>query len=261
MVEFFTFCEEIGKEVSEAIYDLIGTAEGWEITKMGADGTPTRTIDQIAEDRVLDRLLVDGYYQTLISEEVGKKNLGGSFGTIFLDPIDGTYNAAHGLPFYALSIALAEGGKICKGYVKDLSHGDTFTASRGGGAWFNGKPIHVSSTRSLTESAMSVYGKKFDPGQMLHLGQKIRRWRLLGASALELCYVASGRIDGFIDLRKTLRVTDAAAGILICEEAGGKVSDIEGNILIFPEEVTVGKTLVATNRNLHGKVIEYLRQG
>ncbi|MDD1672497.1 MAG: bifunctional fructose-bisphosphatase/inositol-phosphate phosphatase [Methanomicrobiales archaeon] len=251
----------MGKEVNEAICDLIGTTKGWEITKMGADGTPTRYLDQVAEDRVLEQLMADGCYQTLISEEVGRKDLGGSSGTIFLDPIDGTYNAAHGIPFYALSIALAERGTICKGYVKDLSHGDTFTAAKGEGAWCNGKPIHVSSTRSLTESAMSVYGKKFDLGQMLYLGQKIRRWRLLGASALELCYVASGRIDGFIDLRKTLRVTDAAAGMLICEEAEGRVSDIEGNTLVFPEEVTVGRTLVATNRSLHGKVIEYLRQG
>jgi myo-inositol-1(or 4)-monophosphatase len=88
---------------------------------------------------------------------------------------------------------------------------------------------------------------------------KIRRWRLFGASALELCYVGCGRIDGFIDLRGTLRVTDAAAGMLVCTEAGGMVTDLEGNQIRFPNEVTIGRCLVATNTMLHYKVIEYLR--
>ena len=94
---------------------------------------------------------------------------------------------------------------------------------------------------------------------MMQLGQKIRRWRLLGASALELCYIGCGRIDGFVDLRGTLRVTDAAAGMLVCTEAGGMVSDLEGKGIRFPNEVTIGRCLVATNRVLHHKVIEYLR--
>jgi len=104
-----------------------------------------------------------------------------------------------------------------------------------------------------------VYGRKFDPGRAMQLGQKIRRWRLLGASALELCYTGCGRIDGFIDLRGTLRVTDAAAGILICTEAGGRVSDLDGEPLVFPDEVTIGRCMVATNGVMHRKVIEYLR--
>jgi myo-inositol-1(or 4)-monophosphatase len=106
---------------------------------------------------------------------------------------------------------------------------------------------------------MSIYGRKFDPTRVMQLGQKIRRWRLLGASALELCYVGCGRIDGFIDLRDTLRVTDAAAGMLICTEAGGMVSDLNGNPVQFPDEVTAGRCLIATNGAVHHKVIEYLR--
>jgi len=94
---------------------------------------------------------------------------------------------------------------------------------------------------------------------VMQLGMKIRRWRLFGASALELCYIGCGRIDGFIDLRGTLRVTDAAAGMLVCTEAGGTVSDLEGRTIRFPDEVTIGRCLVATNGTLHHKVIEYLR--
>jgi myo-inositol-1(or 4)-monophosphatase len=259
MADFFNFCEEMGDKVEDAVRDLVGTPSGWESVGMGADGTPTRRLDRVAEDCILESLSAEKPYKTLISEEVGRWEIGGERGTIFLDPIDGTYNAAHGIPFYALSIALAEEGVVMKGYVRDLAHGDTFTASRHGGAFLNGKPIRVSSISVLQESTLSVYGKKFDPGQVLHLGQKIRRWRLLGASALELAYVGSGRIDGFIDLRRTLRVTDAAAGMLICGEAGGFVSDLEGRPLVFPDEVTIGRPLIATNGHLHAKVIEYLR--
>ena len=170
-----------------------------------------------------------------------------------------THNALSGIPFYALSIAYSEDGMVQQAYVRDLAHHETFTADRGKGAFLGGEPIRASRTRLLEESAMSIYGRKFNPATVLRIGQKIRRWRLLGASALELCYVASGRLDGFIDLRATLRVTDAAAGMLICEEAGGKVSDLEGRRIRFPDEVTVGKCLVASNGALHGKVIEYLR--
>jgi myo-inositol-1(or 4)-monophosphatase len=94
---------------------------------------------------------------------------------------------------------------------------------------------------------------------MMQLGQKIRRWRLLGASALELCYIGCGRIDGLVDLRETLRVTDAAAGMLVCTEAGGTVSDLDGKEIRFPNEVTIGRCLVATNGVVHQKVIEFLR--
>ena len=193
------------------------------------------------------------------SENVYEREMGGEKGTIFLDPVDGTHNALAGIPFYALSIAYAEEGEVRQGFVRDLAHRETFTARQGKGAFLDGKPIRVSRTQLLEESAMSVYGRKFNPRPVLFLGQKIRRWRLLGASALELCYVAAGRLDGFIDLRATLRVTDAAAGMLVCEEAGGKVSDLEGRRIRFPDEVTVGKCLVASNGTLHGKVIEYLR--
>ena len=180
---------------------------------------------------------------------------GGDRGTIFLDPVDGTHNALSGIPFFALSLAYAEDGRVTEGFVVDLAHRETFVAVRGKGARLDGKEARVSRTQLLEESAMSVYGRKFNPAPVLYLGQKIRRWRLLGASALELCYVGCGRLDGFIDLRGTLRVTDAAAGMLFCEEAGGKVSDLEGKPVLFPDEVSVGKCLVATNGSLHRKVI------
>lgn len=258
-MEFLACCEEIARAVEDIVENLVSKPEGRQVVRTGASGTPTRQIDQATEDCIVDYLASRSLCRTLVSEECGKRDMGGEKGTIFLDPVDGTHNALAGIPFYALSIAYAEEGVVQQGFVRDLAHHETFTAERGRGAYLDGGPIRVSRTTLLEESAMSVYGRKFNPAPVLFLGQKIRRWRLLGASALELCYVASGRLDGFIDLRATLRVTDAAAGMLICEEAGGKVSDLDGRRIRFPDEVTVGKCLVASNGTLHGKVIEYLR--
>jgi myo-inositol-1(or 4)-monophosphatase len=258
-MEFIRACEDVAEAVSDAVAGMVGTPEAGECVKMGADGTPTKLIDLVAEDIVVDYFRRHSLCRCLISEELGCAEMDGEKGTVFLDPVDGTYNAEVGIPFYALSIAYAEDGIVRKGYVRNLATGETFHAIRGQGAFLDGHPIHVSGVSLLEESAMSVYGRKFDPARVLNINRHIRRWRLLGASALELCYVGCGRIDGFIDVRGTLRVTDAAAGMLVCEEAGGTVSDLEGNTLIFPNEVSVGRSLVATNGIVHNKVIEYLR--
>jgi myo-inositol-1(or 4)-monophosphatase len=258
-MEFLSACNEMADLVEVAIRDLVGTHEGGETVGMGADRTPTKKIDRIAEDSIIKYLREHDLCSLLISEEAGKVELGGELGTIFLDPVDGTFNAVAGIPFYALSIAYSEKGVTKQAFVRNLASGETFTAIKGRYARCNDKAIRVSSVSRLDECAMSVYGKKFDPTRMMELGQKIRRWRLLGASALELCYIGCGRVDGFVDLRGTLRVTDAAAGMLVCSESGGKVTDLEGKSIHFPNEVTIGRCLVATNGLLHEKVIEYLR--
>ena len=258
-MEFLAACKEMAVLVQESIRDLAGTPEGGITVKMGADLTPTKKIDQAAEDCIITYLQEHQLCSLLVSEEAGKVQFGGHGGTIFLDPVDGTFNALAGIPFYALSLAYAEHGVVQQAFVRNLASGETFTAIKGKYARCDGRPIKVSDVSQLDESAMSVYGRKFDPARMMQLGQKIRRWRLLGASVLELCYIGCGRIDGFVDLRGTLRVTDAAAGMLVCTEAGGKVSDLEGKGIRFPNEVTIGRCLVATNGVLHSKVIEYLR--
>lgn len=258
-MEFLSACDQMAAEVEENISDLVGTPEGGKTVRMGADLTPTKLIDQVAEDCILRFLEENPLCKLLISEEAGKVEIKGEKGTIFLDPVDGTFNAVAGIPFYALSIAYAEKGMIQQAFVRDLSSGETFTAIRGKFARCNNKPMQVSGVTNLDECAMSIYGRKFDPTRVMQLGQKIRRWRLFGASALELCYVGCGRIDGFVDLRDTLRVTDAAAGMLVCTESGGNVSDISGDAIQFPNEVTIGRSIIATNGAVHHKVIEYLR--
>jgi len=258
-MEFLSACNQMADQVEESIHDLVGTPKGGITVRMGADLTPTKKIDKVAEDCVLHFLQENPLCRLLISEEAGKVDFTGERGTIFLDPVDGTFNAVTGIPFYAISIAYAEDAEIQQAFVRNLASGETFTAIKGKFARCNDRPIRVSDVMNLDEAAMSVYGRKFDPTRVMQLGQKIRRWRLFGASALELCYIGCGRIDGFIDLRGTLRVTDAAAGMLVCTEAGGKVSDLDGGTIRFPNEVTIGRCIVATNGALHHKVIEYLR--
>lgn len=258
-MNFLDCCEEIAKEVTDAISPLIGTDEAALFIKEGADKTPTKKIDQVAEDIVIDYLKKNSLCRTLISEEAGCEEIGGKTGTIYLDPVDGTHNAITGNPFYALSIAYAQDGIIKNAYVKDLAHGEFFYAEKDKGAFNNGKKVKVSTTDLLEKSTISVYGKKFDPETIVKIGEKIRRWRLYGASALELCYVGCGRLDGFIDLRNTLRVTDAAAGMLFCREAGGIVTDKNGSPIRFSDDVSQGQCLVATNGLIHKKTIEYLR--
>jgi myo-inositol-1(or 4)-monophosphatase len=258
-MDFFETSHAIFTSIQQAITPLIGTDKAGIITGNGADGSPTKYIDKIAEDIALKHIIKENLCHLLISEEAGKVVIGGDSGTIFLDPVDGTYNALMNIPFFALSLAYVKDGQLVEGFVGNLSNGDIFTAKKGNGSYLNDHPIHVSDVSELQASAMSVYGKHFQYDRVIHLMEKIRRFRQFGASALELSYVGAGKIDGFVDLRRTLRATDAAAGILILEEAGGIVSDRDGNPLTLPDEVSIGTCLVGTNAHLHRKVIEYLR--
>lgn len=258
-MDFFYCCEVIADEVYTCTKPLIGTKEGDRIVRIGADNTPTKVIDEVAETCILTILRKYKLCARVVSEEAGVVEMTGKEGTVFLDPIDGTFNALAGIPFYALSIAFARDGVIQKAFVRNLAHNETFTAEIGKGAFVNGTPIHVSETKELNHSSLCMYGRKSHYGQISTLFQDIRRSRQFGASALELCYVAAGRLDGFIDIRGSLRVTDAAAGVLICREAGGEVTDSNGNAILFPDAVSIESCLMATNSTLHRDIIAYFR--
>ncbi len=141
---FLSACDEMAGQVKAAIGDLVGSEEGGEVVRMGADLTPTKKIDQVAEDCIVSYLRDNPLCSLLISEEAGKVAFNGETGTIFLDPVDGTFNALAGIPFYALSIAYAEGGVVQQAFVQNLSSGETFTAVRGKFSRCDDKPIRVS---------------------------------------------------------------------------------------------------------------------
>ncbi len=156
----------------------------------------------------------------------------------FIDPIDGTLNYAHGLPQYAISVAYACKGEIKIGVIANPPMDEYFYAEAGKGSWLNGKPIRVSETQELIDS-MLITGFRYhlldtprsNINNFIRLSREVQTVRRLGSAALDLVYVACGRVEGFWEI--ALNPWDVAAGILLIREAGGMVSTLygEGHLL------------------------------
>jgi myo-inositol-1(or 4)-monophosphatase len=175
------------------------------------------------------------------------------------DPLDGTTNYAHGLPIFSASAALELDGQPIAGAVYDPTRRELFTAERGGGARLNGEAIRVSPAAVLVDSLLGT-GFPYDVhesseailglfGEFVTRARAVRR---LGSAALDLCYVAAGRFDGFWEQR--LQAWDTAAGALIVEEAGGRVSGLSGE----PFDSRRG-ALVASNGAIHEEMLQAIR--
>ena len=174
------------------------------------------------------------------------------------DPIDGTVNFAHGLPIFCSSLALEVEGQVVVGAVFDPTRQELFVAERGGGARLNGVSLSVSTSADLLD-AMLCTGFPYDVhetvdevvglfGDFVAQARAVRR---LGSAALDLCYVAAGRLDGFWEQR--LKPWDTAAGALIVEEAGGQVSDLQGESF-SPMKGSV----LASNKHLHDQMLKVI---
>jgi myo-inositol-1(or 4)-monophosphatase len=172
------------------------------------------------------------------------------------DPVDGTTNYAHGLPIFCSSLALEIDGTPAVAAVYDPTRRELFTAARGEGAWLNGVRLRVSSATALIDSLLCTgfpYSVQQNPGALVALfGEFIARSRAvrrLGSAALDLCYVAAGRFDGFYE--RHLNPWDIAAGALIVQEAGGRVTTATGT----PFRSREGSVL-ASNGHIHGPMLE-----
>jgi fructose-1,6-bisphosphatase/inositol monophosphatase family enzyme len=186
----------------------------------GAGGDWTKEIDQVAEIAAIDVVKELDLDWNILSEESGAINRGGSK-TLIFDPVDGTYNAANGIPFYSTSLAIAnEGGEITAGLVLDIPMGWCFRAVKGGGAFLDGERIN---TRKFVDG-QAVFASFLGPDSMEE-NRKILSWpkrgRYFGAISLEICLVARGAIDMFAMFSRVPRIMDVAAAHLILEEAGG----------------------------------------
>lgn len=176
----------------------------------------------------------------------------------YLDPLDGTTNFAHAYPQFAVSLALARGPDILFGIVHDPLRGETFVAERGAGARLNDEPIGVSTTDDL-EHALLATGFPYDRRAHLefYLGfaadfiRRVQGVRRNGSAALDLCYVACGRLDGFWEWK--LHPWDTAAGALIVREAGGKIGDFRGGAFD-----PFGEQTLASNGVLHADMVDVL---
>lgn len=175
-----------------------------------------------------------------------------------IDPLDGTTNYAHGVPCFSVSVALERRGKVILGVVYDPLREEIFTAEKGKGAYLNKKRIRVSTTRNLSDALLATgfaYDVRESPENNLnHFSNftlKAQGVRRVGSAAIDLCYVASGRFDGFWELK--LKPWDMAAGALAVTEAGGKVTDFKGGpFTIYSKEI------LASNSMLHSAMIEVL---
>ena len=206
---------------------------GFEVSHKGTIDLVTEA--DVAVETMFRKMIAERFPDhTILAEEFGEDaaTRGASHCWVF-DPIDGTNNYAHGLPIFCSSLALEIDGKGEIGAIYDPTRKELFVAERGGGAFLNGRPIHVSSAPTLVES-MLVTGFPYDihkriPEIVGLFGEfvgKARAVRRLGSAALDLCYVAAGRMDGFWE--QDLKPWDIAAGTIIVEEAGGRVTDFAG---------------------------------
>ena len=243
------------REAGETLKNLFGRVA--HITKKGKTDLVTEA-DFEAEKIIMDIIHKSFPQDGFVAEEAGERGSNASR-IWFIDPLDGTVNFAHAFPFFAVSIGLQVDGNAVLGVVFNPYMEEFFEATKGSGAFLNGKAIHVSSAFDLVDSLLAVgfpYTLHQDPHRIMdHMkkmagrAQAIRR---LGSAALDLCYVAAGKLDGYWE--EGLKPWDTAGGMVIVREAGGIVSDYHGN----PFSPDKG-TIVASNPSIHAAMLDVLK--
>jgi myo-inositol-1(or 4)-monophosphatase len=215
-------------------------------------------MDQRSEDFLLKEIRSHYPSHSILTEESGSLT-GVDGGCWYIDPLDGTTNYAHSLPIFAVSLAYAEDGEMQVGVIYDPMQDELFWAEKGGGAFMNDQPLRVTETHELIQSLMATgfpYDMLDTPNNNLEnfvrlsrLTQGVRR---LGSAAIDLCYVAAGRLDAYWEIR--LSPWDLAAGALIVREAGGLVTSMDGGSDLLRPPYSV----VASNPYLHPELLKLL---
>ncbi len=229
---------------------------------IGAGGDKTFPIDRLAEDIIIREFEASRLSLSIISEEYGQKEINGGGKKVLIDPIDGSKNAISGIPFYCTSIAIAEGdtiGSIATAYVVNLINGDEFRAQKNEGAFLNGERIHAQKDEEFYLIAYEAQTPGKDIARILPLLSDSRKTRCLGATALDLAYLACGAVSVFVTPSLS-RSFDFAGGWLLVKEAGGLSTDLKGGPL---DDIELGlkksaPLLSSGNKRLHDRALRLL---
>jgi myo-inositol-1(or 4)-monophosphatase len=224
VTQWLEVCRAAAADIGAVLRELPTRVEREPVVSAGLGGDDTTAIDEAAEAAVVRRLEAVAGDFTLVSEELGERTFGsGGRLRVVLDPIDGSLNAKRGIPFFSLSLAIADGdtmGDVCFGYVYDFGTREEWTATRGGGALLNGEPLgavrpkgeieilsfEATTTAEVADKAAQLVGTAY-------------RLRIMGSLAISLCHLAAGRVDAVCSL-KPARSVDIAAAQLLVRECG-----------------------------------------
>lgn len=256
--------QSLARQVVEAVKEagtlLAEPAAVQRITPKGQADYVTN-VDFTVQKILRDRLFVLAPEVQFLGEEGGCAPIDPDRPFWILDPVDGTTNLIHDFRHSAVSLALAEGGQVVFGVVYHPYTDECYTARRGGGAFRNGQPLRVSAVSCLADSLLSagtVPGRRelADEAfrQMRALYDRCQDVRRTGCASLDLCWVACGRLEGYVEL--SLQPWDYAAGLLLVEEAGGSVTAPDGT----PLSLTAGSGVLASNKILHPALMDALKE-
>ena len=249
--DYVSVAVEIVKEAGAIVEHYYGRRP--EIEYKGKSDLVTAA-DRASEKLVVEKLRARFPNHGIIGEEGSNLDIDADY-CWYIDPVDGTTNFAHGYPLFNVSLGLAYKGEVITGVVYDPIHKECFAAERGSGAYLNNRKIQVSSTLGIEQGLFATgFPSARRPEISLNLyffhqvSMLTHGTRRAGSAALDLCFVACGRLDGFWEFG--LSAWDTAAGILMVTEAGGTVSDMRGS----PYQLG-GIDLVATNGSVHGELL------
>ncbi len=236
-----------------------------EKNKVGTGDIELKSLNSLVSyvDKNAEQQLVDGLRRLLpeagfITEEDTPTEKSDHLNWI-IDPLDGTTNFLHGIPVFAISVALMERGEVVLGTIYELGQKELFTAWKGGGAFMNGRPIRVSTNDDMAQSLLATGFPYYDFSRMQsffklleQLFTKSRGVRRLGSAATDMAYVACGRFDGFFEYG--LSSWDVAAGVILVKEAGGRVGDYSGG-----ENYIFGGEIVAGSAGIYKSLLENIK--
>jgi fructose-1,6-bisphosphatase/inositol monophosphatase family enzyme len=230
-----TFLHAMADSVEKKVKGMVNRTDLGEDLGLGADGTSTKLVDDVAEQICIEMIKEKGNNLNILSEEAGYID-NKADRTLVMDPIDGTHNAIRGIPFYSLSLAVGRSrlSDVEFGLVRNLVSGDTYWAEKGKGAFLNDRPLKTKPLPSK-DTMFSVYMGTRATKKALAVAGAPRRSRALGCASLEMCLVASGAFDvyflNYSPSSYSMRVIDIAASTLILREAGGQVFNDTYDIL------------------------------